>query len=80
MLMLLVFGAAALFLSYCYAKLRYKRFNQYAYFPQLPTTLVLGHLKTMDEFLRGGNPKGHPGRLCHASSLIYFYSFRYIQI
>ncbi|KAI0437132.1 cytochrome P450 [Xylaria telfairii] len=58
--MSLVFGATALLLSYCYAKLRYKRFNQYAYFPQLPTTLVQGHLRTMNEFLRGGNPKGHP--------------------
>ncbi|KAI3328552.1 cytochrome P450 [Ustulina deusta] len=60
MLLPLVFGAAALLLSYCYARLRYKRFSQYAHLPQMPTTLILGHLKTMDSFIRGGKPNGHP--------------------
>ncbi|KAI0434723.1 cytochrome P450 [Xylaria sp. FL1042] len=60
MLLPLIFGATAFLLSYCYTKLRYQRFNQYAHFPQMPTTLILGHLKTMDSFIRGAKPNGHP--------------------
>ncbi|KAJ8122726.1 hypothetical protein ONZ43_g1147 [Nemania bipapillata] len=60
MLPSLVLGATALLLSYCYVRLRYKRFSEYAHLPQMPTTLILGHLKTMDSFIRGGKPNGHP--------------------
>ncbi|RWA13335.1 hypothetical protein EKO27_g1792 [Xylaria grammica] len=56
----LIFSAAALLIAYFYATLRYKRFSQYAHFPQMPTSLVLGHLKTMDSFIRAGKPNGHP--------------------
>ncbi|KAI0540097.1 cytochrome P450 [Xylaria digitata] len=66
MLLPLVFGAAALLLSYCYARLRYKRFSQYAHLPQMPTTLILGHLKTMDSFIRRGKPNCHPDLAFHA--------------
>ncbi|KAJ2990768.1 hypothetical protein NUW58_g2791 [Xylaria curta] len=60
MLLPLVFGAAALLLSYFYARLRYKRFSHYAHPPQMPTTLILGHPKTIDTLIRGGKPNGHP--------------------
>ncbi|KAI0860528.1 cytochrome P450 [Xylaria cubensis] len=60
MLLPLIISATALLVSYCYIKLRYKRFNQYAVFPQLPSTLILGHLKIMDHFIRMGKPNGHP--------------------
>ncbi|KAI1741307.1 cytochrome P450 [Xylaria scruposa] len=60
MLLPLIISAAALLVSYCYVKLRYKRFNQYADLPQLPSTLILGHLKVMDHFIRMGKPNGHP--------------------
>ncbi|KAI1352317.1 cytochrome P450 [Xylaria sp. FL0043] len=46
--------------TYLYLKLRYKRFTQYASLPQLPPTLLLGHLKTMDEYIRRGAADRHP--------------------
>ncbi|KAI8954382.1 cytochrome P450 [Xylaria longipes] len=60
MLLPLIISATALLVSYCYAQLRYKRLNQYANFPQMPTTLILGHLKIMDHFIRIGKPNSHP--------------------
>lgn len=74
MLFSLVIGAAALLISYCYVKLRYKRFNQYAHFPQLPTSFLFGHLKSVDSLIRGGKPDGHPGRL-QSPSLVGFIHF-----
>lgn len=62
MLLLLVASATALLIIYCYTKLRYKRFRQYADFPQMPSSLILGHLKIMTRFIRTGKPNGHPGR------------------
>lgn len=30
-------------------------------FPQLPPSVLLGHLKVMDSFIRAGGPDSHPG-------------------
>ncbi|KAI1825848.1 cytochrome P450 [Xylaria intraflava] len=60
MLWPLIASATALLISYFYAKLYYKRFRQYANFPQMPTSLILGHLKIMDHFIRTSKPNGHP--------------------
>jgi hypothetical protein len=61
MLLPLAVAAIVLLGSFLYGALRYKRFKQYAMFPQMPTSLVLGHLKTFDRFIRTGKPNGHPG-------------------
>lgn len=45
--------------SYLFRKLSYKRFQQYASFPQHPTSLILGHLQTVDEFVKKQPAKGH---------------------
>ncbi|KAH8892801.1 cytochrome P450 [Thozetella sp. PMI_491] len=51
----------SLLATYCYAKLRYKRFKQFAHIPQLPASLLLGHLKTFDDFVRRRTPANrHP--------------------
>ncbi|KAI0896091.1 cytochrome P450 [Annulohypoxylon nitens] len=57
---LLVFAGLALLGSYLYGRLHYKRFRQYVFFPQMPTSLILGHLKHVDFFIRAGKPNGHP--------------------
>jgi hypothetical protein len=59
----LVVAVTALLVGYLYRKLRYKRFQQYAAFPQMPTSLILGHLKTVDDYIRKGKPNAHPGKL-----------------
>ncbi|KAI1446943.1 cytochrome P450 [Annulohypoxylon stygium] len=58
--LLLVFAGLALLGSYLYGSLHHKRFRQYAFFPQMPTSLILGHLKHVDFFIRTGKPNGHP--------------------
>jgi hypothetical protein len=63
MLLPLAAAAIALLGAYLYRKLRYTRLEQYAFFPQMPPSLILGHLRIMDEFIRGGKPNGHPGKL-----------------
>ncbi|KAK5636947.1 hypothetical protein RRF57_012659 [Xylaria bambusicola] len=47
--------------TYLYITLRYKRFSQYAHLPQLPPSLLLGHLKTMDEYIRRNPADAHTG-------------------
>lgn len=56
-----VVAAAVLLGTYLYSQLHYKRFKQYAQFPQLPTSLLFGHLKYLDQFIRSGKLNGHPG-------------------
>ncbi|KAI1820811.1 cytochrome P450 [Xylaria intraflava] len=46
--------------THLFVKLRHKRCNQYAYLPQLPPSLLLGHLKTMKEYMRRGAANRHP--------------------
>ncbi|KAI1259185.1 cytochrome P450 [Xylariaceae sp. FL1019] len=60
MLLPWIAGAASLFISYLFTRLRYKRFSQYAYFPQMAPSLVLGHLKVMGDFVKVGKENGHP--------------------
>ncbi|KAI1112681.1 cytochrome P450 [Nemania sp. NC0429] len=60
MLWLLVVCAVVLLTLYCYTKLQYKRFCQYASLPQVTPSLALGHLKIVDHFIRTGKPNGHP--------------------
>ena len=61
MVLLLITIALTLLGPYLYRKLRYKRLKQYAVFPQMPASLILGHLKIMDDFIRAGEPNEHPG-------------------
>lgn len=45
--------------SYLFRKLSYKRFQEYAGFPQHASSLILGHLQTVDEFVKKQPAKGH---------------------
>ncbi|KAI0003480.1 cytochrome P450 [Xylariaceae sp. FL0662B] len=60
MLSSMVVTALAVLGTFLYMKLRYKRLNQFASFPQMPPSVLLGHLKTMDYFIHAGKPNGHP--------------------
>ncbi|KAI2780490.1 cytochrome P450 [Daldinia loculata] len=60
MLKPLVLAGLSLLAAYLYNKLRYKRFQQYAGIPQLPPSLLLGHLKLMGEYLARGPADRHP--------------------
>ncbi|KAI0474743.1 cytochrome P450 [Xylaria cf. heliscus] len=60
MLMPLLLATLLVFVTYSYMKLRHKRFSQYAYLPQLPPSLLLGHLKIIDEYIRRGAVNRHP--------------------
>ncbi|KAI1420271.1 cytochrome P450 [Xylaria sp. FL1777] len=60
MLVPLVLTSFAIVATYLYVKIRHKRFSQYAFFPQLPPSLILGHLKTMDEYMQRGPADRHP--------------------
>ena len=59
MLVPLTLAASVLLAAYLLRKLYTKRFEQYAGFPQHPTSLVLGHLQTVDEFTRKQPPMAH---------------------
>ncbi|KAK3374875.1 cytochrome P450 [Podospora didyma] len=60
MFLQLAVAALALLGPYLYAKLRYKRFKQFAIFPQMPPSLLWGHLQKLDVFIKAGPPNGHP--------------------
>ncbi|KAI1078699.1 cytochrome P450 [Whalleya microplaca] len=60
MLKPLILAAFSLLAVYLYNKLRYKRFQQYGDIPQLPSSLLLGHLKLMGESLARGPADRHP--------------------
>lgn len=47
--------------TYLYSKLYYRRFKQNAHIPQLPSSLLWGHLLVFDEFTKRGIPDRHPG-------------------
>lgn len=51
---LFILVTALMTLIFVYRKLYYKRFAQYAKFPQLPSSLLFGHLKTYDEITKRG--------------------------
>ncbi|KAF3015968.1 hypothetical protein E8E14_012832 [Neopestalotiopsis sp. 37M] len=60
MLKPILLAAIALLATYLYNKLRYKRLVQHAKIPQLPPSLVLGHLKTLDKLIKRGPADRHP--------------------
>ncbi|KAI1656443.1 cytochrome P450 [Daldinia decipiens] len=60
MLKPLILAGLSLLVAYLYNKLRYKRFQQHAGIPQLPPSLLLGHLKLMGEYLARGPADRHP--------------------
>ncbi|KAK3689685.1 cytochrome P450 [Podospora appendiculata] len=59
MLQAILLAAAALLTSFLFRKLRYIRYKQYQDIPQLPTSLLWGHLKIMGEFMSNGIPDRH---------------------
>lgn len=56
------FVAASLVIAgtYLYSTLSYRRFKQNAHLPQLPSSLVWGHLITFDAFTKKGAADRHP--------------------
>ncbi|KAK1757100.1 cytochrome P450 [Echria macrotheca] len=60
MLAPLLIAASLLFLSYLYRQLRFKRFSKYASLPQLPNSLLLGHLGKLGEYMKRGPADVHP--------------------
>ncbi|PYH46164.1 cytochrome P450 [Aspergillus saccharolyticus JOP 1030-1] len=44
---------------YLWQRLRYLRFNQHASWPQLPPSLLWGHMKALNEFVKRGEPRRH---------------------
>ncbi|KAK4209721.1 cytochrome P450 [Rhypophila decipiens] len=66
MLIPVLFAAATFLSSYLYTKvtkLRYLRFAQYEHIPQLPTSLLWGHLKTLGELTKRGTNDRHPDKI-----------------
>ncbi|KAM3540106.1 hypothetical protein ARSEF1564_006980 [Beauveria bassiana] len=53
-------AALALLLTHFYLKLRHRRLKQFARLPQLPTSLVWGHLRLYSEFRSRGPIDRHP--------------------
>jgi cytochrome P450 len=53
-------AASVIIAPLLYTRLRYKRIRQYAHFPQVQTSLILGHLKKIDDYIKAGKPNGHP--------------------
>ncbi|KAF5012253.1 hypothetical protein FDECE_1634 [Fusarium decemcellulare] len=56
----IVVVALSLLVTYLYTTLRFKRFKQYAHLPQLPPSLLWGHMRVYDEFMKRGNKDRHP--------------------
>ncbi|KAH7303533.1 cytochrome P450 [Stachybotrys elegans] len=65
MLQLSILATAVMLLAtYFYNRLWHIRFKQYAHFPQLPPSLLLGHLKAFDDITKkGGPPDRHPDKI-----------------
>jgi len=61
MLRPIILAATALLVTYLYNRLRYKRFQQHAKLPQVPSSLLFGHLKALDELIKRGAADRHPG-------------------
>lgn len=61
MLKSILFAATALVITYLYNRLRYRRLLQHAKIPQVPPSLLLGHLRTLDELMKRGPADRHPG-------------------
>lgn len=46
-------------LTYAYSKLRYARLQKWAHLPQLPPSLVWGHLRVFGEYVKRQKPGAH---------------------
>ncbi|KAK7917515.1 cytochrome P450 52A11 [Apiospora marii] len=60
MLMSLLLAALPLICIYLYKTLYHKRFVQYGSIPQLPSSLIWGHLATFDAYIKRGPRDRHP--------------------
>lgn len=60
MLKPILFAVVTLLVTYLYRKLRYKRFQQYGRLPQMPSSLLFGHLKTLNSLIKRGEADRHP--------------------
>lgn len=48
---------------YLIDRARFVRFRQYAHLPQLPSSLLWGHLKALDGVMREGDRRRHIGMI-----------------
>ena len=64
MLARLLLVAVPFLAAYLYNKIRFKRFKQYAHLPQLEPSLLLGHLKAMDDYMKRSNKAD-----CHSGAV-----------
>lgn len=48
--------------TFLYTKLFNQRFKLNAHLPQLPSSLLLGHLKVFDDLVKRGSQDRHPGK------------------
>lgn len=55
-----VIAASTLLVTYLCVKLRYKRLTQYGHLPQLPPSVVWGHMLAYDEYSKRGEADRHP--------------------
>lgn len=55
-LLSLLATALALLVPYLHSKLRFRRFKEHTSIPRLPSGLLLGHLKHINDFIRRGSP------------------------
>lgn len=63
MLSLTVLIAVPILVIFASTQVRYWRYRQYAAWPQLPTSLIWGHMKTMLELIKSGASDRHPGNM-----------------
>ncbi|KAH7304165.1 cytochrome P450 [Stachybotrys elegans] len=56
----LLIAASVVIAAHLYTRLRHKRFEQFAGFPQLPPSLIWGHMLAFDEFTKRGKQDRHP--------------------
>lgn len=50
---------------YLYDRLQYYRRREFAGFPQLPPSLLWGHLKAVNDIVLDGEPRRHIGELTY---------------
>ena len=58
----LAITAVLITVAILYQKLYCKRFRQYGHLPQLPSSLLWGHLKVFYDFTKRGKLDRHPGK------------------
>lgn len=63
----LLLAVLALVATYLFTQLYHKRFKQFASLPQLPPSLVWGHMLVYDEFTKREAKDLHPGKQAPAN-------------